>query len=321
MVELSAATLLFFLAALFAALLAVFVWLLRYRHAPLTLKRLPENPILTPDPTHWWESQAVFNPAALVHDGQVHLFYRALGGDGVSRVGHAASDDGIHFGERTLAYEPGPGFIAPQHKTSKEFSYQPGLYASGGGWGGVEDPRAVKTETHVYLSFGIFENWQSLRLALTSLPLGHMAEKLCQWAPHFFLSPPGETHKNWVLFPEKIRGRFALLHALSPEILIEYFDDLEEVRTRPVQSNNRRSGRAGAWDAFARGAGAPPIKTPHGWLLLYHGMDPARGPGYNVGAMLLDLEDPTKILYRTNRPILEPTTWYENGAICAIEDL
>src|SRR3989344_5843264 len=103
-------------------------------------------------------------------------------------------------------------------------------------------------ETHVYLSFGIFEGWQSLRLALTSLPLEHMVVKVWQWAPHFFLSPAGEMHKNWVLFPEKIRGRYALLHALTPEIMVEYLDNLDDVRARPVQSNNRRNGRPGAWD-------------------------------------------------------------------------
>jgi len=62
-----------------------------------------------------------------------------------------------------------------------------------------------------------------------------------------------------------------------------------------------------------RGAGAPPLKTPKGWLLLYHGFD-ERHPeiGYKVGAMLLDLKDPTKVLYRSAEPILESKEWYEN---------
>jgi predicted GH43/DUF377 family glycosyl hydrolase len=62
-----------------------------------------------------------------------------------------------------------------------------------------------------------------------------------------------------------------------------------------------------------RGAGAPPLKTKDGWLLLYHGFD-ERHPevGYKVGAMLLDLQDPTKILYRSSAPILESKEWYEN---------
>ena len=61
-----------------------------------------------------------------------------------------------------------------------------------------------------------------------------------------------------------------------------------------------------------RGAGPPPLKTDQGWLLLYHATD-ANDPGkYKVGAMLLDLNDPTKVLYRSPRPILTPLMNYEN---------
>lgn len=61
-----------------------------------------------------------------------------------------------------------------------------------------------------------------------------------------------------------------------------------------------------------RGAGAPPMKTKYGWLVLYHAMDRRDPDRYKVGAMILDLNDPTKVLYRTSRPILEPVESYEN---------
>lgn len=308
---------LFILAVGFAVLFLF--WLFETRR-PLVLTRTEENPVLKPNPEHWWESAAVFNPAAVVHDGRVHLFYRALGADGISRIGHASSADGIHFDERT----PHPVYdwgVVDELQTKsggveryRPLSYRTDLYASGGGWGGCEDPRAVKIDEAVYMTFGIFSGWQSMRLAVTTLALGDLSKRAWAWARHIAISPQNETHKNWVLFPEKIGGRFAILHALTPRVLVDYVDSLEGLRDNPLQSNNNRSGFSDGWDSFVRGAGAPPIKTPLGWLLFYHGMDPVREPqvGYKVGALLLDLNDPTKILYRSKSPVLTPTQWYEH---------
>jgi predicted GH43/DUF377 family glycosyl hydrolase len=284
-------------------------------HQP-SLHRVRDNPILSPIAEHWWESEAVFNPAAFLHDGRVHLFYRALGRDGMSRIGYASSADGTHFDERLPypVYEQAPAYDPKKHKklSYETLSYNTDLYASGGGWGGTEDPRAVVIDEHMYMSYSVFEGWQSMRLGITSLPLEFLKSKLWKWAPQILMSPPNQTNKNWVLFPEKISGKFAILHALTPRILIEYVEKLEDLHENPIQSNNRRGGRAGAWDEFVRGASAPPLKTPAGWLLLYHGMKPGEGAGYKVGAMLLDINDPTKIIYRSSHPILEPTEWYEN---------
>ncbi|MEI7720165.1 MAG: hypothetical protein WCI89_03075 [bacterium] len=284
----------------------------------LLLLRMHENPLLGPNPEQWWESEAVFNPAAFVHGGRVHLLYRAMGRDGVSRVGYASSPDGIHFDERLPhpVYDRGAGFDPAQRpytRTYSPLSYDTQTYASGGGWGGCEDPRAVVMNDHVYMSFGIFENWESMRLAVTTLHCGDLQNRAWKWSRHIPMSAKNQTHKNWMLFPEKIDGKFAILHALTPGVSIEYINALEDLHENPIQSNNQRAGRPGHWDAFVRGAAAPPIKTEKGWLLLYHGMDPTHpAVGYRVGAMLLDLTDPTKILYRSTYPILEPTEWYEN---------
>ncbi len=311
------------LVALVLSCLALLLYWLAWMRRPLGLQRLPHNPVLSPDQSVWWESEAVFNPGAVYYGGKVHLFYRALGRDGISRIGYAQSADGIHFERYPMpAYDPGMGAVVPNPipglptgKAGKQYrplSYNTDLYASGGGWGGSEDPRAVIIGDSLYLTFGIFESWQSMRLGLTSLDLGHLSKTFWQWAPYIPLSPKEETHKNWVLFPDKIGGKFAILHAMTPDIAIEYVTDLESIRTNPIQSNNRRGGREGHWDAFVRGASAPPIKTRYGWLLLYHGMNPHAGHGYNVGAMLLDLNDPTKILYRSAQPVLVPEAWYEH---------
>lgn len=311
----NASALLLTLAALALASLALlFYWLAAVRR-PIRLSRSARNPVLRPLPEHWWESEAVFNPAAFVHEGRVHLFYRAMGRDGISRIGYASSKDGITFDERAKepVYDRGAGFVPERARLSYQtLTYSPDLYASGGGWGGIEDPRAVMMDDRVYMTFGIFESWQSMRLAVTSLSHQDLDARAWKWDPHVPLSPQGQTNKNWVLFPRKINGKFAILHALTPHLMIEYVDALEDIREKPIQSNNKRTGRPGHWDTLIRGAGAPPIETPHGWLLLYHGMNPEKNTGYQVGAMLLDLHDPTHILYQSEQPILTPDTWYEN---------
>src|SRR3990167_8783092 len=101
-------------AALLACLALLFYWLSGIR-PPLRPQRLDHNPLFCPRGGGWGESEATFNPAALVHDGRVHLFYRALGRDGISRIGHASSGDGIHFDERSPApvFDKKPDFHAP----------------------------------------------------------------------------------------------------------------------------------------------------------------------------------------------------------------
>lgn len=280
------------------------------------LSRFSKNPILKPNPNAPWESAAVFNPAAVYINGRVHLFYRALGNDGISRVGYASSTDGMHFERSSLPSfvmgTPSPARFKNKVSSSRGLRYDTILYASGGGWGGSEDPRAVEIDGRVYMTFGVFESWESLRIALTSIRLNDLESQIWNWAPHFFISPKNETNKNWVMFPEKIHGKFAILHALTPAILIEYVDSPDELEERPIRSNNNRTGRAGHWDAFVRGAAAPPIKTKYGWLLLYHAMNPTESVGYKVGAMLLDTDNPTKILHRSAAPILEPSGLYDN---------
>ncbi|MDO8552663.1 MAG: hypothetical protein Q7S01_04010 [bacterium] len=284
------------------------------RKAGAILTRSAENPILDPNPEHSWEDAAVFNPAACYDGEKVHLLYRAIGSEGVSRIGYAVSDDGVHF--RRFQ---NPAFIVKtqtpakfQNPFSRIGRYDTDAYASGGGWGGSEDPRAVLLDGRLYMTFSVFESWDSIRMALTSIDMPDCEKRTWRWTPHLYISPPNETHKNWVLFPEKIRGKFALLHALTPKLMIDYADSPREWEERPIKSNNNRGGRAGYWDEFVRGAAAPPMRTKYGWLLLYHGMSPKEGHGYKVGAMILDINEPTKILYRSNTPILEPKEWYEN---------
>ncbi|MES2314986.1 MAG: hypothetical protein V4524_03590 [Patescibacteria group bacterium] len=313
----------------FALILIIFVRTTKYvqrssEERKLSLNRSHKNPIVKPHPHHEWELHGTFNPGAIVDDtGTVHLFYRAIGADGMSRVGHASSIDGIHFDNRSLypIYEPRPGLGIPDPaKMLGPKRYEPLVYTSGGSWGGTEDPRAVRIGDRVYMIFLAFSGWDDMRIAVTSISVKDLKKRRWNWKKATFLSPAKSRNKNWVLFPEKINGKFAVLHGISPRIMIDYIDSLDSIAgVKPIQSSRDHGGygytdpnREKFWDNRVRGVGAPPIKTKYGWLTLYHGIDNREPHKYKVGAMLLDLNDPTKILYRSPNPILEPEMHYEN---------
>ena len=322
--------------------LIIFWW--RETTRPLGLFRFKQNPILSPDPTHWWESQAVFNPAALMMGGRVHLLYRALGNDGISRIGYASSRDGIHFDERF----PNPVYTAESVEEARahypftspaRLTYNNALYTSGGGWGGSEDPRVVNIDGTIYMTFNMFNGWDSMRVAFTSIDEYNLLHAQGLWSRFEYLSRPGERQKNWVLFPEKINGKFALFHNLDKgdetRVHVAYLDSLsmsQAPSSEDAPDPQQLPDHYVAWHHRTRSAAAPPIKTSEGWLLLYHASDPTEAHvGYKLGALLLDLKDPTRVLFRAQRPVLEPKEWYENdwkpgviyasGAVVVKEDL
>lgn len=282
----------------------------------LGVHRADDNPILRPG-IYPWEAAAVMNPGVAQSGGRTHLFYRALGSDGISRIGYASSEDGIHFDER-LPYPvfslDGPDPKSPVLRSYMERMY-PRLVASGGGWGGVEDPRAVIIDDRLYLSFSAFYNWSSLRVGVVSLSVDDLLSKRWRWSPPVFISPEYEVHKNWVIFPEKINGKFAILHSLHSgrrdRVLVDYLDSLNHVE-RPIHSSYEPTEQDDAWDRRVRGAGPPPIKTDKGWVLLYHANDQEEPHKYKLGALLLDLNDPTRVLARSRGPVLSPEAYYEN---------
>lgn len=288
----------------------------------LLLTKSSHNPILKPGTTPWTAS-AVLNPAAAILGGRTHLIYRAIGMDGVSRLGYASSPNGVVFDKRL----PYPAYVAqkprnmPGHAVRPTFGhrYSPVLYPSGGSWGGCEDPRMVVIEGRIYITFNMFDGWDFIRVAAISIAQeDFLTEQFFKWDGPHLLSEPQQLHKNWVLFPEKINGKYAILHSVVPSIDIAYRDAIEDIGTTEpfiqswVGSRGDLPAREDTWDSFVRGAGPPPIRTDRGWLLLYHAID-ERDPGrYKLGAMLLDLADPTKILYRSAAPILSPDEHYEN---------
>lgn len=268
---------------------------------PIHLARSKRNPILEPRPENGWEAQQTFNPGAVSLDGNVHLLYRAIGADGISRLGYAVSRDGFTVDERL----PYPVY---EH-LALERTFAVYSYLSGGSWGGSEDPRLVRVgeEDVLYMTYTACN--QGLRVGLTSITVDHFLRRQWKkWRRPTLISPQGETHKNWVIFPEKIRGKYAILHSITPTIQIAYVDGLNNID--PIKSVHGSGPQKGRWDIWLRGAAAPPLKTRDGWLLLYHAMDDDWSR-YKVGAMLLDPDDPTHILFRAKEPILIPEKCYE----------
>lgn len=284
----------------------------RKRGIKITLAKEVNNPILEPRPEYAWEAFASFNPAALSLDNRIHLLYRAQGYNGQSVLGYAGSSDGIHIDERLKD----PVFVPSQAQRVGEPLY----IGSGGGTGGCEDPRLVAIDDTIYLIYVAFDGSAPPGVALSSISKKNFLKKHWRWSVPRLISRPGQIQKNWVLFPEKINGRFAILHGLSPEIRIEYLDSLNQLGKKYfIESLSSHGGRGyidttrlDTWDNIVRGVGAPPLRTKYGWLVFYHGMD-MRDPGkYKVGAMLLDLKQPERILRRALEPVLEPETEYEN---------
>lgn len=283
----------------------------------LLLVRPHCNPVLSPGASPW-AAEAVMNPAALNLGGRIHLLYRAIGMDGVSRLGYASSKNGMVFDDQP----PYPVYIAekPGRVPKHERIYSPVTYPSGGSWGGCEDPRMVEIEGRVYVTYNAFDGWDYIRAAYISLTSEDFLAKRWRWNAPRLLSRPGERHKNWVLFPEKIGGKFAILHSLQSEasdrVCIAYIDDLDAFD--PVTDGfyspyyDDSPAHEAAWHAKVRGVGPPPIATDRGWLVFYHAMSPDEGHRYKLGAMLLDLEDPTRVLYRAIAPVLSPDMRYEN---------
>ena len=238
------------------------------------------------------------------------MIYRAIGNDDVSVLGYAMSYDGRHIHERLAE----PAFYSKKKNEIEEEGEPIDHSSGGGGNGGCEDPRLTVIDGIVHLLYTAFDGWGSIRIALSTIPLADFLNKKWNWDEPVLISPPGEIHKNWSLFPEKINGKFAILHNISPHIRVDYFDSLDELKEgeKAIHLEYIKTKRKKAWDTWVRGAGPPPIKTRSGWLLLYHAMDATDPDRYKLGAMLLDLKDPTKVLYRSNAPVLEPDECYEN---------
>lgn len=272
-------------------------------------------PLLGPDPSIPWASGAVFNPAAWYDDRTVHLLFRAVptgyrrirlehsakgepevGFDNyVSYIGYASSRDGLRFDVRR---EP---FISPDTDLDRF---------------GAEDPRISSLNGHYLITYSALQSEAydpdcRVRIGLATTKDFEHVEK------HGVIGPD-ERDKDAVIFPGLIGNRVAMLHRIVPDIQIVYFDDVEQLSNPPKKlwSDHMRCLEHHVvmrpqeeWEAVKIGAGPTPVETPEGWLLIYHGVDSRHV--YRAGMALLDRDDPTRVIARTKRPVLEPEADFE----------
>lgn len=264
----------------------------------MILERFIKNPILKPRKENDWESKLVFNPGVVFENGLFHLIYRAVGDDDISRIGYAMSVDGYEF-----------------FRLDKPVFTPRGILESKG----CEDPRVVCLEGKFYMTYTAY-SIKGVRVSLAA------TRNFLQWE-RFGVILPNMENKDAVLFPEKVNGRYVMLHRpMEPprSIWIAYSDDLlkwsdfKKVMT-PIE---------GRWDGVGIGSASPPVRTEKGWLLIYHGID--EEGVYRLGVALLDLDNPSRVIGRHPDAILEPEEDYElcgevnevvfGCGICEVED-
>jgi predicted GH43/DUF377 family glycosyl hydrolase len=257
----------------------------------MKLERHAINPILLPDPNSDWERYNVFNASVIYHQGLFHMHYRAQGLDWVSRIGYGVSQDGVHWNRlRRPVLEPMDGTDSR----------------------GVEDPRVTEIDSVFYMTYTAYGRefqgeGEPTHLGGGILPMIARSENLITWER---LGPivRGEDNKDHVLFPRRFGGRYAAFHRRRPQVWLAFSDDLliwREEDMAPIYGP--REGNW--WDCASVGSNGVPIETAQGWLVINHAYD--QDHVYRLGVVLLDLEDPTRVIHRPKEPIFWPEELWE----------
>jgi beta-1,2-mannobiose phosphorylase / 1,2-beta-oligomannan phosphorylase len=271
---------------------------------PFKLKKFAFNPILYPKPEHAWEAQAVFNAAAVYDADQFHILYRTQSSDNTSFMGYANSNDGYHIHER---------YIEPVYYPRADFERK----KKDGVGSGCEDPRLMKVDGKYYMLYTAYDGINVPRVAMTSISVDDFLHKKWErWEQPVLISPPNVDDKDACIFPEKVNGKYVIMHRINHEMVMDFVDDLHwfDGRQNFLDIKATIAARKDFWDGAKCGISAPPIKTEAGWLLSYHGIS-VFDHNYRVGFLLLDLNDPSKIISRTRMPVMEPEFRYEKEGV------
>ena len=303
--------------------------------------RNPHNPIVQPG-LYDWRMASTFNPGVFYDEGE-HRFYlyeRAAGGlrPFHCSIGLLTSSNGIHFAHHSEKPVFTPEMAGNVHGSVQDprivaidgiyymtYAFRPFAWSSYPTGVGVPESResefsgvvrakpVADTKGSANVQGGLADNNTRSGIAIST-------DKI-HWKHHVWVTPSDIDDRNAVLFPEKINGKFALLrrplHFVGaeygtehPAIWICYSDDLKTWSKPELVAKSEF-----AWEDNRIGSAAPPIRTDAGWLLLYHGVENVsssiRRVCYRVGAMLLDLENPAKVLARAPDFVMEPEEYYE----------
>lgn len=289
----------------------------------MKLKKFRGNPIVSPNEKNDWESLATCNPGVFYDHGTFYMLYRAAGNDEahVIRLGLATSKDGFHF-----------------ERVSDQPVFSPG--ENNFDSGSVEDPRIVKFDTEYYVTYAYraFPPGQYWKFAhdVVKVPdcgkdapasiaknLGNTGLAVTTDFKNYRrlgrITSPVLDDRDVILFPEKINGQYVLMHRPKqfvgdkygvkyPSIWLKFSDDI--LNWEDKKSHLLLTGVEGTWEEKIGGS-TPPLKTKYGWLVIYHGIENGGRGYYRAGAILLDLENPLKIIAKAPDFILEPEFDYE----------
>lgn len=258
------------------------------------------NPILLPRVAgNSFEKACVYNPGATIKDGKVFLLYRAEEGyydTYISRIGLAISEDGFRF-ER---YEENPVMDIEENNDEEKR--------------GFEDPRVLRVEDRYFMTYtanagGIIGSGGH-RIALA----GAFSRDLIHWEKIGALVP-GQEKAGAVVQDYKYRGRYVMYFG-EGVVRIAYSSDLKtwEVRDEPVLTP-----RDGYFDDHLVEGGPPPIVIDEGILMIYNGVKEVAGYAraakewfsYTPAIAIFDKDNPAKLLTRSEKPLLEPTEYWE----------
>ena len=289
----------------------------------MKLEKFEGNPILSPNPANEWESLTVCNPAAWHEKGKFYMLYRAAGNDPEHHIhiGLAESSDGFNF--RRVLDTP---VLSPGENNFDA--------------GSVEDPRIVKFGDEFYMTYAFRpyppgQYWKYEYDGVIAPPhndftpkclksnVGNTALAISKDLRTFKkvgrLTEPSLDDRDVILFPEKIGGKFYMLHRPKEYVGAEYGTEAasiwikssDDLMSWNVPSRLLLKG-VEKWEEKI-GGNTPPLRTGEGWLMLYHGVDEKFC--YRVGACILDLDDPSKVLYRTKDFIMEPELPFEKSGL------
>lgn len=261
------------------------------------LARYEGNPIISPILEIDWQANGTFNPAAIYENGTVYILYRAQSRDGTSSFGLATSKDGVTIEENLMD---------PIYFPREEFEKKPHALGNSG----CEDPRLTKIGDRYYVVYTAYNGVSSPRVAISSISQDDFHKRRWNWDLPKLISLPGVDDKDACVVEGKTKNTYIWFHRLGDSIWIEVTDSLIFEKDNYLAGKVVIYPRNNKWDNLKLGIAGPPIETKEGWLLLYHGVSKDQSV-YKVGAILLDLYDPMKIIGRIDEPIFEPVMKYE----------
>jgi len=283
-----------------------------------------------------FERKAVLNPGIYQEGEFVHIFYRAIGENNNSTIGYAKLKGPTEVVERKEV-----PIISQTYDYEKK---------------GVEDPRITKLGKIFYLTYVAHDGKNALTAYATSYDLKtwkkrgiisplitynaatslFKKEKLKDrylMFETFYEELSGKDVLLWFkdvfLFPKKIKGKFAMLIRILPDIQIVFFKRFKELKERSFWKNYLKQLSSHVvlenkywFESRNIGGGAPPIYTKDGWLIIFHTVEELnKARIYHASAALLDKRNPFKVIGRLSMPLFSPEESWEKERFEGLEGL